>query len=212
MSKPSAAARRGGNDEFITVDAHELRALIQRIKTVEDRKLKASMRKALKASADLAVDGVREAVQDGVPAKTGKVTYRLKRVKSKSGKTRLRKVVKDVGTREGGRTRSTGLRADIAKATRASLLAGSDKGGGSVKITAADSRLNARHKGMAKAYNSKHFRHPVFADQSRTPDEWGWAYQRGQANYFGRGVYGKRREMLAKLQAAMDDVARQITK
>lgn len=211
MSKPRAAARRGGADEVITVDAHELRALIQRIKTVDDRKMRASMRKALKAAADLAVDGVRETVTDGVPSKTGKVSYTRKRYVSKKGKVRFRKVVKDVGTREGGRVRSSGLRADIAKATKASLLAGSDKGGGSVKIVAADSRLAARHKGMAKGYNAATFRHPVFADQSVTRDKWAWAYQRGQGNYFGRGVYGKRREMLARLQEAMDDVARQIT-
>lgn len=234
MSKPRAAARRGGADEVITVDAHELRALIQRIKAVDDRKLRASMRKALKAAADLAVDGVRETVTDGVPSKTGKVTYTRKRYVSKKGKVRFRKVVKDVGTRDGGRSRSTGLRADIAKATKASLLAGSDKGGGSVKIVAADSRLAARHKGMAKGYNASTFRHPVFADavngdrDSRTRGfraldasrrasgrgplkSWTWAYQRGQGNYFGRGVYGKRRDMLARLQEAMDDVARQIT-
>lgn len=177
------AAGRGGADEVITVDAHELRALIQRIKTVDDRKLRASMRKALKESADLAVEGVRREVLSGIPARM----------------------------KPGPRSRSTGLRADIAKATRASLLAGSDKGGGSVKIVAADSRLAARHKGMAKGYNAATFRHPVFADQSVTRDKWAWAYQRGQGNYFGRGVYGKRREMLARLQEAMDDVARQIT-
>lgn len=212
MSKPGAAARRGGADEFVTVDAHELREVIQRLKAVEDRKLKASMRKALKASADLAVEGVREAVQDGVPDKAGRVTYRLKKYTSKKGKVRFRRVVKDVGTREGGRVRSTGLRADIAKATRASLLAGSDKGGGSVKIVAADARLQARHKGMAKGYNSRWFRHPVFADQSQTREKWTWVYQRGQGNYFGRGVYGKREEMLRRLRSAMDDVSREIAR
>lgn len=178
MSSKGAAARRGGRDEFVTVDASELRALIQRIKTVEDRKLKASMRKALKASADLAVEGVRKSVQDGVPARL---------------------------TAGGKRSRSTGLRADIARSTSASLLAGSDKGGGQVKVVANDRRLRPNHQGMAKAYNSRRFRHPVFGGK-------GWADQAGQENYFGRGVYGKRREMLAKLQAAMDDVARQITK
>lgn len=200
------AAGRGGADEVITVDAHELRALIQRIKTVDDRKLRGSMRKALRESADLAVEGVRREVLSGIPARM----------------------------RPGPRSRSTGLRADIAKATRASLLAGSDKGGGTVKIVTADSRLAARHKGMAKAYNSRTFRHPVFADavngdrDSRTRGfraldasrrasgrgplkSWTWVEQRGQANYFGRGVYGKRRQMLARLQEAMDDVARQIT-
>jgi hypothetical protein len=208
--RPSAAARRGGRDEVITVDAHELRDLIKRIKTVEDRTMRTTMRKALKASADLAVDGVREAVLDGVPAKTGVPTYRRKVVTSKTGKRRLRRVVADVGTREGGRTRSTGLRADLARATSASLLAGSDKGGGSIKITTQDRKLADGHRGMVKGYNAKVFRHPVFADQSHTRDEWAWVYQRGQGNYFGRGVHGKRREMLARLQAAMDDIAEQI--
>ena len=182
-----AAARKGGRDEFVTVDASELRALIQRIKTVEDRKLKASMRKALKASADLAVEGVREEILKPAPAKIdGRVLARFRRKKTT-------------------RTRSSGLRADIARATAASLLSGTDKGGGQVKVVANDRRLRRNHQGMAKAYNSRRFRHPVFGGK-------GWADQSGQENYFGRGVYGKRREMLAKLQAAMDDVARQITK
>lgn len=176
-------AGKPGHSEVVTVDAHELRALIQRLKTVEDRKLKASMRKALKASADLAVEGVQHEVLRSVPARM----------------------------KAGGRTRSTGLRSDIARATRASLLAGSDKGGGQVKIVTADARLSARHKSMGLGYNSRVFRHPVFADQTKTRDKWRWVEQRGQGNYFGRGVYGKRRDMLARLQAAMDDVAKQIT-
>lgn len=184
--RPSAAARRGGRDEFVTVDAHELRDLIKRIKTVEDSKLKASMRKALKASADLAVEGVREAVLEPPPA-------------AEEHRGRLRRKRKT----EPKRARSTGLRRDIARATRASLLSGSDKGGGQVKVVATDSRLQPRHKGMAKAYNSRRFRHRVYGRDA-------WADQSGQANYFGRGVFAKRRQMLARLQAAMDDVAKQL--
>ena len=180
--RPTASARRGGRDEFITIDAHELRDLIARIKTVEDRKLKASMRKALKASANLAVEGVREAVLEQPPRSPRRRTLRRRKVT---------------------RARSTGLRRDIAAATRASLLSGSDKGGGQVKVVATDSRLQARHKGMAKAYNSRRFRHRVYGRDA-------WADQSGQANYFGRGVFAKRRQMLARLQAAMDDVAKQL--
>lgn len=174
--RPSAAARRGGANEFVTVDAHELRDLIKRIKIVEDRKMKAMMRKALKASADLAVEGVRAVVLEVPPREAG-----------------------------GNRARSTGLRQDIASATRASLLSGSDKGGGQIKIVASDRRLSPRHRGMAKAYNARRFRHPVFGQDT-------WADQDGQANYFGRGVYAKRGEMLARLKAAMDDITEQIVK
>lgn len=184
--RPSAASRRGGANESITVDAHELRDLIKRLKTVEDRKLKTAMRKALKASADLAVEGVRDVVLEQPPnGRAGRKIVRRRRTPPK-------------------RARSSGLRRDIANATRASLLAGSDKGGGQIKVVADDRRLSPQHKGMAKAYNSRRFRHRVFGRDT-------WAEQPGQANYFGRGVYAKREEMLARLKAAMDDVTQQIT-
>lgn len=205
--RPSAAARSGGANEVITIDTHELRALVQRLKQVEDRKIKAALRKTLKQAGDLAVDGVRETVQDGVPAKTGLVRYKRKRTVSSKGNVRFRKVVADVGVTEGGRTRSTGLRADIARSVRASLTAGSDKRGGQVKIVADDKRLQPRHRNMVKGYNAKTFRHPIFGSQSQTRDQWKWAYQRGQGNYFGRGVYGKRDEMQRRLAAAMKEVA-----
>lgn len=174
---PSARARKGGADEVVTVDSHELRALIQKLGEVSDKRLKAAMRKTLKESADIAVKGVREEVLKPPPARLSS---------------------------RGGKSRSTGLRADIAKATRASLTKGSDRNGGQVSIVAANARLQPRHKGMAKAYNSRRFRHPLWGNRGKFVD------QAGQANYFGRGVAGRRDEMMRRLQAAMDDVTKNL--
>lgn len=212
--RPSAAARRGGADELVRVDTQELRALITRLRDVQDRKLKAALRKTLREAADIAVEGVREEVLKPPPEKIDtRILARFRR----------RKVT---------RSRSSGLRADIAKATRASLTKGSAKSGGQVSIVAANARLQPRHRGMAKAYNSAKFRHPVFADsingdrdsrtrgfralaaarkkQGRTLTSWTWVEQRGQRNYFGQGVVGRRNEMMRRLQAAMDDVTKKL--
>ena len=57
---------------------------------------------------------------------------------------------------------------------------------------------------MARAYNAGEFRHPLWGNRNR------WAPQRGQRNYFGRGVAGRREEMMRRLQAAMDDVTKNL--
>ncbi len=173
---PSAASRRGGGDEIVTVDSQELRRLIVRLGEVSDRKIKAGLRKTLRESADIAVKGVRDEVLKPAPPRLT----------------------------SNPRSRSTGLRADIAKATKASLTKGSDKNGGQVSIVASNSRLQPRHRGMAKAYNSRQFRHPLWGNRNK------WANQRGQANYFGQGVAGRREEMMRRLQAAMDDVTKNL--
>lgn len=174
--RPGAASRRGGSDEVVTVDTHELRALILRLREVQDKKIKAALRKTLRESADIAVKGVRDEVLKPAPQRFG------------SGK----------------RSRSTGLRADIAKATKASLTGGSERNGGQVSIVAANARLQPRHRGMAKAYNAGEFRHPLWGNRNH------WSQQRGQRNYFGRGVAGRREEMMRRLQAAMDDVTKNL--
>lgn len=173
---PRAAARRGGGDQFVTVDSHELRRLIAQLGEISDRKLKTALRRTLRESADLAVKGVRDEVLKPPPAREG----------------------------SGARPRSTGLRSDLAAATKASLTKGSERNGGQVSIVTADARLQARHRGMAKAYNARQFRHPLWGNRDR------WATQRGQANYFGRGVMGLREEMMRRLQAAMDDVTKHL--
>ena len=144
------------------------------------------MRRTLRESADIAVAGVRDEVEKPPPEKAGP--------SRRFGHRRKSAPV---------RPRSTGLRADIAQATKASLTKGSEKNGGQVSIVTSNSRLQPRHKGMAKAYNANRFRHPVFGGP-------GWADQRGQANYFRRGVAGRRDEMMRRLQAAMDDVTKNL--
>jgi hypothetical protein len=187
VAKPGVRSRRGGADEVVTVDTHELRELITRLRDVQDRKLKAALRQTLRESADIAVKGVREEVLKPPPEKID--TRTLARLRRK---------------RATGRARSSGLRADIAQATKASITRGTDKRGGQVSIVAADARLSARHKGMAKAYNAGEFRHPTWGNRDK------WVPQRGQRNYFGKGVAGRREDMMRRLRAAMDDVTKNL--
>lgn len=55
---------------------------------------------------------------------------------------------------------SVGSRAALAAATRLSVTFGAR--GGGVKITTANSRLSAAHKGFAGAYEKQGLRHPVY--------------------------------------------------
>lgn len=151
----------------VTIDTRELRSLIQRIKQVDDAKVKRELRKALRTAGASAVEGVRSEVLKPVPRRMGK-----------------------------GKTRSTGLRADIARSTKVSVLAGSAKRGAQVRIVS-KTRQGGPHSDMAKAYNARMFRHPV--DKAKRH----WVSQRGQANYFGKGVYDKRAEMERQVWEAM---------
>lgn len=199
----------------VVVDGKEIREAIQRLKGA-DAKTKARLRRALKESAAVAVQGVKDEVTKPVPAKAA--------LKGSLGRRR----------KASTRSRHSGLRQAIANATTVSLLSGSERSGGQIKVTTSQRRLPERYAGMAKAYNAETFRHPVFADavngdrDNRTRGfralaaarkaagrpalkSWKWVEQHGQRNYFGKGVFGRREEMLENLRAAIDAVMDELT-
>lgn len=192
--RPTAAARRSGASELFSVDTRELRDLIQRLKEIEDKKLKARYRKALKDSAKPAVAAVREKVLEPSPSEgkrhdVGRIYYSRTKVNRK--------------TKEKTRThhRMT-TRQAIARGVTASMTA--TKNAAAVTVKASPRHL-ADRAGILKAYNKETFRHPLFGDQ----DHW---YEQSGNPYFGEVLYRQRDAILARLKAAMDDITKKIAK
>jgi hypothetical protein len=71
-------------------------------------------------------------------------------------------------------------------------------------------RLVARNAyGLARKDRGK-LRHPVFADQSQTRDEWTWVDQDIRPGWFSNVTEPERPRLARELEAAIDAVARQI--
>lgn len=190
--RPSAAARRGGADELVRVDTRELRDLIKKIKTVEDKKLKAALRKALRESAKPAVAAVRAKVLEPAPSEgkrkdVGRIYFSRTKVN--------RKTKEKTVTHHRMTTRKA-----IAQGVAASMRAGATTATVTVK---ASPRHLADRAGMLKAYNQETFRHPLFGDQDH------WFEQSGNP-YFGSVLYGQREAILTRLKTAMDDVTKKL--
>lgn len=192
--RPSAASRRGGANELLTVDTRELRDLIKRLKEIEDNKLKARYRKALKDSARPAVEAVRKKVLEPAPSEgkrhdVGRIYYSRTKVN--------RKTKEKTHTHHRMTTRQA-----IARGITSSMTARKDSATVTVK---ASPRHLADRAGILKAYNKETFRHPLFGDQ----DHW---YEQAGNPYFGEVLYRQRDAILARLKAAMDDIAKKIAK
>lgn len=206
-SKPRAAARAsaGSGSSAVVVDASELKALVARLKQVENKKLKASLRRAIKDSAKPAVDAVKAKVLEGGSNGKGRISH-YRKVKVRSTSTRLdaatHSKVKVVQVRESIRRDRMSSRQAIAKGVSASLT--QSKNGATVRIVASPRFLRSR-QGFLKAYERATFRHPTFGDRDN------WHEQQGNP-YFNPALYGQREAIVRRLRAAMDDVARQITK
>lgn len=88
-------------------------------------------------------------------------------------------------------------RALLAKATGVSVSF--TKAAAGARIVTRSTRLPARHKGLLNVYNMTTFRHPVFGDRET------WVNQKGRP-YFGAAIMSVvNREVLAEIQAAIDD-------
>ena len=181
-------ARRpsSGNAELVRVDASELNALVKRLRTVEDRKLKARLRKALKESAKPMVDAVRDKVLEPTPhgdarANVGRIRYSQRK-----------------GAQE---DRRRTVRQGIAKGVTASLRSG---GRDAQLLVTASPRFLGKRAPMLKAYNKRSFRHPLFGNRNY------WHTQQGNP-YFGDTIYNNRDEIVKRLAAAMEAVAKDIT-
>ncbi len=159
MSRPTAAARRGGDG--IRIDASELRELLATTKTV-DKKLAAQLRKSIRKAAGTAVKEMQNTVRQPPPGggrRSGSVTRT---------KTRTSRGVDFDGSETKVRERVTersNVREAIARGITVSIKGGQRSAG--VSIVASPKNLPARHRAMVKAYNTKTWRHPVFGR-----DEW----------------------------------------
>ncbi|TFD80713.1 hypothetical protein E3T54_02940 [Cryobacterium sp. Sr8] len=92
---------------------------------------------------------------------------------------------------------SSEVRAQLIAATRISVSFGKKAAG--AKIVTGSNRLSAENKGLLKAYNKKHFRHPLFGDKTR------WVVQEGRP-YFGSVIQqALDRALVNEIQAALRD-------
>lgn len=213
MGKPSAYQRTRAGGIEIRTRSQDLHDLLVRLKDLEDGKLAREIRKSLKAGAEDVRKAMRDEVLKPPPAKVGGVKYGVRTYRSKkTGKTWTRKViVKTTDRQDETRSRSRGTRRAIARSLRVSMLKGSEKRGGSVKIVANANLVPGPQQPMVKAYNSgRPFRHPVFADAvHETSDQWTWVYQRGRP-YFGSIAFREQKRMERRLREAMLRINRQL--
>lgn len=192
------------------MDASDLYALRKRIENVTPNKLRAAMNRSLRESANVAVEAVRDEVMNPAPGKIAGVSYGTRKYRSKNGVIHSKRVVTGhtLGTR--GRSRSRGLRAAIASSVTARTRSSAKKATADIAIVADAKKMPPGMGPMVKAYNTTRFRHPVFADSLRqTRNQWRWVYQAGHP-YFGSVIVRQRLEIERRLEAAMDDINRQI--
>lgn len=192
---------------MVVIDASELKDLVRRLKDVEDKKVKARLRKVLKESAKPAVDAVQEKVREGGPSNsggTGRITH-IRKATQTHKSTRLVVGEGKVTTTEKRtvykRVRM-GSREAIARGVRASLQ--QTASGATVKIVASPRFLRS-HAGFLKAYNLRKFRHPTFGDRDN------WHDQEGNP-YFNAALYPQRDDIVRRLAAAMDQIAKELGK
>lgn len=111
----------------------------------------------------------------------------------------------DVQSSDGGGTKSTGLRARVAAATRISVL------GSGISIRVEPRRVDNRY-GRALSFGLDglgRWRHPVYADPTKTREDWTWVEQTGREVFY-RSL--KRYESVWRrgVEQAMQETARKI--
>ena len=205
--KPRAATRAsaGVGADMVVVDASELKALIGRLKEVENKKIKAGIRRAIKDSAKPAVDSVRAKVLEGGGGGKGRISH-YRKVKIRSTTSRVGIVdgkaakIKETTVRESIRRDRMSSRQAIAKGVGASLTQSAN--GATLRVVASPRFLRS-HSGFLKAYNLSKFRHPTFGDREH------WHEQQGNP-YFGEALVRQRDDIIRRLRAAMDDATKKL--
>lgn len=193
-----------GGTEVVRVDARELNDLIKRLRQVENKKLKARLRKALKDSAKPMVDAVQKKVLEDAPSggarrSGGRIRYTKSRSRTVKGVDFDGSVIRERVTEQVSMRRT--VRQGIAKGIGASLRA---SGNDAQLIITASPRFLGNRAPMLKAYNKRSFRHPLFGNRNY------WHTQQGNP-YFGDTIYNNRDEVVKRLAAAMEAVANDIT-
>lgn len=184
------------------VEMPDLRALLADLKEVAPS-LARDFRRDLRATGDDIIAQQRS-VLSGEPPQAVQVTGKRLKVgtyRNKAGKlVAYKRIVNTYGDREGQRRRSRGLRENIKSGLRTRVVAGKTRSGINIRTTGpTDGGYN-----MARVYEQRLFRHPVFGT-----DE--WAPQRGLP-YFWGPVYKGRDEMHKRVQQRIDKAVKELAR
>ncbi|MEZ3156856.1 hypothetical protein AB1K56_07975 [Microbacterium sp. BWR-S6Y] len=176
-----------------TVEPVNLRAILAEIKEI-DPKLANNLRREFRRSGDEILAAQRAALAKRPPRVGGSSTV-LRMIRPRNGRKpylALRRQYQEGGTRTGGVSK---LRSKIAGGLRVRTIASQRRQAVEFKTT------GPRNGGanMARVYESRMFRHPVFG----RPGE--WAPQYGQPYFFKPVTDEMRQRMSARITSAIDD-------
>lgn len=205
MAGNRSVSVRGGNGEFLRIDATDLSSLLKPAKGADkaiSKRLRAEIRKAAKPIVSDMQKKVLERPRSGGGRKTGRIaatkTVRKRVSFEEDGQTVTETHSEKVAYR-------ISVRQAIAKGIGVKVSASKTRPG--VSIVASPRHLPPERRSMVKAYNLTAFRHPVFGDRSN------WDWQLGNP-YFGAVAAEHANALRAAvhdaIQRALKDIASQI--
>lgn len=159
----------------------DLRELITAAKEFSPR-LARELRRDLRRSADGVIAEQRAILAGPLPKGVVVTGKRLKRIMAKGKKRAYIRAVNTYGEAEvKNQGRGRGMRQQISAGLKARVVAGKTRQGFELKTTGPrDGGYN-----MAKVWQRKRFRHPVFADSAtQTSADQVWVYQSGQPYFW----------------------------
>lgn len=169
-----------GDPLQVDVRIENLGAILRDTKAF-DAKLATYIRREIRNAGKAAADDAKAEVLKDPPAK----------VRSARGFLGTR-------TTKSARSYDVGLRRGIAAGIAVRIVTGKRTNG--VRIVAGTNRLPAGRKPMAKAYNTRSFRHPVFGNRRA------WVGQAGRP-YFGEVIYRRKADVQRGVLRALDMAA-----
>lgn len=175
------------------LEAPDLRTVLAGAKEFDPR-LATNLRRELRESGNEIIAKQRK-ILAGRPARITGSVKRLRLITPKNGDKpywAFRRTYQTGDAREGGVSH---LRAKIAAGLRTRVITGARRQGVEVRTS------GPRNDGvnMARVWQAKQFRHPVFGDDSR------WAVQAGQAYFFEPVTDELRNNMRARIDRAITD-------
>lgn len=180
-------AYQGPDGGAISVDVPDLRQLLGDIKAFSPR-LAREIRRDLRRSGD-------EIINDQIAILAGPLPSGVRKVGTRQGRDSLgrRRTLNVYEDRAVGRRRETLLRMHIAKGLKVRVVAGKTRQG--VEVRSSGPKIDGYN--MARVWQSKVFRHPVFGDTQT------WTYQKGQP-YFWKPAFDGRDAMRMRIDEALD--------
>ncbi|MBW9118886.1 hypothetical protein JNB63_02140 [Microbacterium trichothecenolyticum] len=175
------------------VETPRLKEVIDRLKGISP-KLATNLRRELRNAGEEIIAAQRKELSKR-PPRVGSSERKLRLITPKNGDRpyfAFRRTYQPGDTREGG---VSNLRDQIAAGLRTRVVTTSRREG--VEIKTSGPRVGATN--MARVWQAKQFRHPVFGDTSR------WAVQFGQPYFFGPVTDELRDRMRQRIIRAVDD-------